>query len=87
MRLDHVDSKIMCNKFSVITEENVKCTTTSSLIIRCLHSSHPFITRIFRKLSWTPHQVNDEDFQYLESFVCPAYDIQCRFNTNDINKL
>ena len=29
----------MCNKFSVITEENIKCTTTSSLIIQCLHSS------------------------------------------------
>ena len=28
----------MCNKFSVITEENIKCTTTSSLIIQCLHS-------------------------------------------------
>ena len=48
---------------------------------------NPFITRIFRKLSWTPHQVNDEDFQYLERFVCSAYDIQCRFNTDDINKL
>ena len=48
---------------------------------------NPFIPRIFQKLSWTPQQVNDEDFQYLERFVFSAYDIQCRFNTNDINKL
>ena len=27
------------------------------------------------------------DFQYSERFVYSAYDIQCRFNTNDINKL
>ena len=33
------------------------------------------------------HTHADADFQYLERFVCSAYDIQCRFNTNDINKL
>ena len=60
-----------------------------SYVHTCTHihiHTHPH-TRMHTRLPPPPPPLTHADFQYLERFVCSAYDIQCRFNTNDINKL
>ena len=68
-----------------------------NIVLFCLHAVKctwgnlwlriDFVDEIFKKLSWTPLDVNEQDFETIEKFVCIAYDTQNKFCAKDINEL
>ena len=48
---------------------------------------NPYITETFTKLSWTPDQLEENDLNLIEKYVCAVYDPHNCFHMGDVNRL
>ena len=46
-----------------------------------------FADHVFKKLSWTPLEVTEQDFEIIEKFICAAYGNQDKFHIQEVNQL